>query len=66
MDVLRFTTLGAVGFLLCGISIGAAVMAARIKNVPLWVTVFAICWAMTLLAGAIVAIAVANPVAGGG
>jgi hypothetical protein len=66
MDVLRFTTVGAVGFLCCGIAIGVMGMATSIRTIPLWGRVLVACGAITLWAFCIVAIVVANPVAGGG
>jgi hypothetical protein len=66
MDVLRFTTYGGVGFLICGVCIGVSITASGLREVPLWIRICAACWAITVLAGAIVALVVANPVAGGG
>jgi hypothetical protein len=66
MDILRFTTLGAVGFLCCGVAIGVMGTASMVRGVPLWIRAVGVCGMIAGIVAVITVIVTANPVAGGG
>jgi hypothetical protein len=66
MDIFRFNTWGAIGFLCFGIAVGAMSAIVAMRTVPWWVRTLAGSVALTVLVWIIVVLVVANPVAGGG
>jgi hypothetical protein len=66
VDILRFNTWAAIGFLCFGIAIGAMSAVTTMRTVPWWVRTLIGSVALTVLVWIIVVLAIANPVAGGG